>query len=261
MFGNYGAIQFFPTQSQCDYTYETFRWWLWLYFFAFVTIPFVGSLVFFLMTFRLIHKYNRIVKMKKAQFELEQSRKYKRSSRSDQIEDFIEALDFTLQPCNQFYYSHFIKSTLNEEEDDTNDFHVRTQLLTQFKYDTEQKKTITFFIILILNYLILFPVLVMHFYRAYNNTKSINDTNGFDNPSLIQKNTYTAFVWISYSLLVIKSLVCLIQNRSYRHAFYQAANCRGFSGSYEFQKIEKELNKVKLALHIDESQDKLQSNA
>jgi hypothetical protein len=265
MFNNYGQIQYFPSQSQCDYTYETFRWWLWIYFVLFVTIPFIASLVFFFLTFRLINKYERIVKMKRIQFENEQSRKgsNKRSKKSNVIEDFIEGVDVSLQPCNQFYYTHIIdvnvdKNNDEEEEDETNDFHVRNILLSQFKYDTEKSKTITFFIITVLNYCILFPVLVIHFYRAYNNTKTANDLNGFDNPSLVAKSTYTAFVWISYSLFILKSFVCLVQNKFYKQAFYQAANCRGFSGSFDFQK---ELREVKMALNIGDSNEKLQSEA
>ena len=74
MFSNFGEIQYFPTQSQCDYTYETFKWWIMLFFFGFITIPFLGALFVFFLTFRLIYKADRMVKVKKSQFELEQSR-------------------------------------------------------------------------------------------------------------------------------------------------------------------------------------------
>lgn len=257
MFANYGQIQYFPTQSQCDYTYETMRWWLWLYFWLFVTLPFLGGLIFFSLTFRLINKYERIVKMKRAQFELEEARQRNRGKKENQCENFIEGVDISLQPCNQFYYSHIVSpptSAGQEEEEgeqnnENNDFHVRNLLMDQFKYKTEKSKCITFFIILCLNYFLLFPLLVIHFYRTYNNTMTSQSLNGFDNPSLVSKPAYTAFVWISYSLLCLKSFVCLVQNEFYRHAFYQAANMRGFSGAFDFQK---ELNKLKDVLDLDD---------
>jgi hypothetical protein len=232
-FGNYQDVQYFAIESQCDYIYERFTWWLWLFFWLCLTIPFLTSIVFFLLTLKLIFKSERMVRIKRTNYDLDQHGR--RRSAANQVETIIEGVDITRQPCNRFYYEHVVNPDEGEGEGETiyNDFHVRNQLLAQYKYETEKSKTITFFVITILSYMIIFPVFVIHFTRTYRNGNATSTV--YDNPDTVNRGVYTAFVWISYSLLVIKSLVCLAQNRFYRHALYQSANCKGFSGIYDFQ--------------------------
>lgn len=174
----------------------------------------------------------------------------RRSRDERRVDALIEGVDITRQPCNRIYYEHILGP---DDEANTgeatiyNDFHVRNQLLAQYKYGTEKSKTITFFVITVLSYVIIFPVFVMHFTRTYRNlnnssvgssvsSDAATTTFNYDNTDAMGRGVYTAFVWISYTLLVIKSLLCLCQNRFYRNAMYQAANCRGFSGVHDFQR-------------------------
>lgn len=244
-FQNYNDIQYFAAQSQCDYIYEKFTWWLWLFFWVSLTIPFIGGMVFSLLTLRIIFVTSRKIKMRKTQYDLD-VQGGRRSMRG--AENILEGVDITKQPSNKIYYEHLVNPEATEETE-SNDFHVRNQLLAQFKYDTERSKTITFLIILIISYCFVFPLFVIHFYRTYNYNTS-NAT--YDDPSVVQRSTYTAFAWISYILLVLKSLVCLVQNRSYRYALYQSANCRGFSGVFDFQK---EIKNLALRFESEQRQD------
>ena len=145
------------------------------------------------------------------------------------IKFLIEGVDITRQPCNRIYYEHVVNPDSETDSETTvfNDFHVRNQLLAQYKYKSEKSKTLTFFIITIVSYVMVFPVFVLHFSRTYENENGAG--------ALQNRGVYTAFVWISYSLIVVKALLCLAQNRFYRNALYQSANCKGFSGVYDFQ--------------------------
>lgn len=248
-FGNYGDIQYFYSQSQCDYIYEKFNWWLWIYFMIFMTLPFFASLVFFFMAFRKIHNSARIIKMKKAQYDIDETGRRRNSSERNMAENVIEGLDVTRQPGSKIYYSHILDPDSVEEENEFNDFHIRNQLLALFKYDSEKSKTITFFIITVISYCIIFPIFVIHFYRAYNNTKTSADGT-YDNTALVSRNTYTAFAWISYFTFILKAFLCLTQNKFYRHALYQSANVRGFAGYFDF---EKELKTIQRKLKVSES--------
>ena len=231
-FNNFNDIQFFDIQSQCDYIYENFQWWLWLFFWFNITLPFLISMVFYILTFRLIYKAHHRIRMRKAQFELEHYGE--RRGSIDEAEHVIEGVDITRQPFNRFYYDDFCDPDVPEEEETyENDDHVRTQLLTQYKYDTERSQTITYCIIMILSYFLVFPVFVIHFYRTFNNPAS--SILFPDNPTVVAKSTYTTFVWISYVLLILKSAVCLIQNPFFRDNLYQSANMRGFRGSFDYE--------------------------
>ena len=95
----------------------------------------------------------------------------------------------------------------------------------------DANKTKTYFIILCVSFVCVFPVYVIHFYRVYNNTSSKN----YDNSDLIDWRVYTAFTFLSYAVFIIKALFAFAQNKFYRDAFYQAANIRGFRGKYHFQ--------------------------
>lgn len=64
-FGNNGDVQFFENQSQCDYIYERFVWWLWFLFWVVLTGPFLISTVLFVITLNLIFKSQRIVRIKR----------------------------------------------------------------------------------------------------------------------------------------------------------------------------------------------------
>ena len=150
----------------------------------------------------------------------------------------IEGLDITLQPGNKLFYSHILDPDRIPEENQneiTNDFHVRNELLALYKYDTDQGKLVTFILITILTYCLFFPTIVIHFYRTYNNESRPDSTGSYDNPDLISHRTYTAFVWISYMSLLLKSALCLLQNKFYRHQLYQSANIRGFKGYFDYE--------------------------
>lgn len=64
-FGNNGDVQYFNIESQCDYMYERFTWWLWFFFWVVLTGPFLASTVFFLLALNLIFKSQRIVRIKR----------------------------------------------------------------------------------------------------------------------------------------------------------------------------------------------------
>lgn len=158
----------------------------------------------------------------------------RRTKDERKVDTIVEGVDITRQPSNRFYYEHIIDPT-DEEDSVYNDFHVRNQLLAQYKYSTEKSKTVTFFVITLVSYALVFPVFVIHYTRTYRNINS-GVTDDYDNADAVGRGVYTAFVWISYALLVVKSFVCLVQNRFYRHALYQSANCRGFTGMHDFQR-------------------------
>ena len=238
-FGNFEDAQYFYSESQCDYIYENFKWWIWIYYLIFVTLPFVGSLVFFFLAFRIAELTRRMTKMNRTQYEVTEKDRRRALKDKNMAEYVVDGLDITLQPGNKLYYSHVLDPDKIPEElqnDMTNDFHVRNELLALYKYDTDRGKLVTFIIITILTYCLFFPLIVIHFYRTYNNRDN-PDTNGsFDNPELVARPTYTAFVYISYASLLVKSMFCLIQNKFYRHQLYQSMNIRGFKGYFDFEK-------------------------
>nr|QVK45652.1 G protein-coupled receptor [Proales similis] len=251
-FQNFGDVQYFSNQSQCDYIYERFEWWIWLFFFLLMTVPFLVSLVLYGLTFRLIYKSDRIIKMKKSQFELTHARE----RRALGVEFFVNGLDMTRQPVNEFYYTHIIDPDDENLADEQCDYHVRNQLLSQYKYSSERSKAATFCLITVLSYFLIFPTFFLHFYRTYENLGS--GSQNYADPAVLSRGLYTTFVWISYLLLVLKSALCLFQNRFYRNAFYQATNSRGFSGKFDF---EKNMRKVKEVLEIGNSSKETQSSA
>lgn len=224
-FENYDDIKYFKNQTQCDYVYEKFKWWLWIFFWFSLTIPFIVGIIFSILTFREIFINDRKISIKKVILKLNNDE----DKDGDKVENFIESLDITCQPSNVVYYEHLLEKT--EEENNRNDFHVRNQLMSQFKYTTEKGKAISVFIILIVSYCLIFPVFVIHFYRTYNTSNE-----NYDDISVVSRPVYTSFVIISFFTLVTKSIVCLIQNQYFRNAFGQAANTRGFRGYFDFEK-------------------------
>jgi hypothetical protein len=235
LFGDIDQIQYFVTQSQCGYLYERFIWWLWLFFWFSMTVPFLLSIVFFTLTFRLIYLAEHKIKMRKAQFELDTTGK--RSGLSiNEADHIIQGLDITQQPFNKIYYEHIIDTEVPDDQVTIeNDFHVRNQLLTQYKYDTEKGQVKTYFVCLLLTYILVFPVFVIHFYRSYFFTADP------DKAGLVVRSTYTGFAWIAYLTLLVKSVVCLVFNDFFRDNLFQSMNRRGFKGLYDFEKRLKEL--------------------
>ena len=264
MFANYGQIQYYETQTQCDYVYERYIWWLYFFFFVIISTPVIIGFGVSMATYRVMHKAERSVKLKRAHFEA--NNKHSSSGGDERV---AKGVDVTLQPFNRFYYSHVLDEEelarlTPDTENESNDFHVRNQLLAQYKYDTERSKYFTFLYLLVINYLLLLPVFIIHFYRASNNTSTTlattttitptsaststtSATTDYDNPTLVSRPVYTSFVLVFYMMFVAKSVVCLVQNRFYRYTLYQAANCRGFSGQFDFQK---EVNKLKDMLEL-----------
>ncbi|RNA14533.1 hypothetical protein BpHYR1_003723 [Brachionus plicatilis] len=223
-FENYNDIQYFGTQTQCDYIYEKFQWWLWLFFWFSLTIPFFVGIVFSILTLRQISINDRKININRDSKSMEN-----KNADKGMVERIIEGLDITRQPANVVYYKHLVE--LTEEENERNDFHVRNQLLAQFKYNSEKGKAKSVFIILIISYCLIFPTFVIHFYRTYN-TRNEN----YDDENVVQRPVYTSFVWISFLTLIVKSLVCLLQNEFFRNSFNQAANIRGFKGFFDYEK-------------------------
>ena len=109
---------------------------------------------------------------------------------------------------------------------------VQIRKLFDIKRDeNEANKTYTYFIMLIVSFVCVFPVYVIHFYRTYNYT----DGNDYDLDTEIDWKVYTSFAWISYLNFIVKSTIALATNRYYRDALYQAANARGFRDKFHFQ--------------------------
>ena len=283
MFGNYANVQYFSIESQCDYQYEKFTWWLWLYFWVSLFIPFVLSVFFYLMSIRLIVINARIIQARKNIIRAKHNQNEvklntnaflwemvlscvtrrkkvaERSLASSEMKMNRRGFsDTTKLPDNTIYYSHIINiQNIDDDENGLriNDMHVRKQLLIQFKYETERSKTMTFLIITVVSFCLVFPVYVIHFYRMYNYDPSFGS---YDNPNVVSFPTYSAFVWISYLTLFLKSLVCLVHNKHYRYSLYQSANCRGFHGvfEYEIQRIKQDLERLETALNIEPSAKK-----
>lgn len=234
-FANYQDIQYFKIQTQCDYIYEKFEWWLWFFFWFSLTIPFLVGVVFSILTLKEIFKNDQIIIPKKdEELESRQSRKNKEELDCEDPSNWeiiIQGRDITQQPANILHYEHLVDLT---EENERNDFHVRNHLLAQFKYKTEKNKAISIFIILVVSYVLIFPTFVIHFYRTYNTSNE-----NYDDSNVVQRPVYTAFVWISFLTLIVKSLVFLFLNEFYRNAFKQAANIRGFKGIFEYEKKER----------------------
>ncbi len=266
LFRNVDDVQYFSIQSQCDYKYESFTWWLWFFFWVSLTVPFLVSTLFFTLTLKLIYDNAVVINSRQnvARNNVKQRAVYltagrffcelflpRLNKRQRAAEKYVNELnkecrshhkvaDTTKLPENVAFYSHIInvENIESDQESIYNDIHVRKQLLIQFKYDTERSKTVTFFIITLISYCLVFPVFVIHFYRTYN-----FDGTNFDNPAVVTRATYTTFVWISYITLFSKSLVCLVHNKFYRYSLYQAAQLRGFHGDfdYEVEKFKKEI--------------------
>lgn len=279
MFANFKNVQYFVIQSQCDYQYEAFTWWLWFFFWISLTIPFIGSLVFYILTLRLIlvnakiiNARQNIIKAKTEQNEVViTTAKYLTdllfsclSRRKKVAEHTLKCnalakvnrrgfTDTTKLPDNTIYYSHII-NIKNLDDDQygniNNDLHVRKQLLIQFKYETERSKTMTFLLIAIISYCFVIPIYVIHLYRTYNYDSVYGS---YDNPGVVSFPTYSAFVWISYLTFLVKSIVCLLHNKFYRYSLYQSANCRGFHGIFEYQlqRIKKDLQELESDLGLD----------
>ena len=254
-FANFKDQQYFYSESQCDYIYEKYRWWLWIYFLIFVTAPFLASLIFFFLALKEAASSDRIVRMKSAQFKIEEDKRRSSLNERNMAENVIEGLDITLQPGNKLYYAHILDYDRVPEDlrdNETNDFHVRDQLLMLFKYDSERGKLVSFIIITIVSYVLVFPMFVLHFTRAYNNGNRPDASGNYDDPNLINGSLYTAFVWISYLTLIVKAFFCIVQNKFYRHAFYQSANIRGFKGYFDFEN-----QKKAIVREFDSAEDKL----
>ena len=270
MFRNIRDVDYFLIESQCDYVYENpgFVWWIWVYFFLAIVLPTFGACCFFTLTLNQIYANAEVINKRQNILRANQRQPAFTLSRGEFFLDMffpfltrkktavrnLEAKldsarassanvsDTTKLPENMVFYSHLI-STENldgEYENVYNDLHVRKQLLIQFKYDTERSKVSTFFLALIVSFGLVLPVFVIHFYRVYN--------LDYEDAAVIAnyKNVYSAFVWISYIALLVKSAVCLIHNKFYRYSLYQSANCRGFHGMFDFQveKIKNELKKI-----------------
>jgi hypothetical protein len=239
IFGNIEDVQYFFSQSQCNYIYENFSWWLWVYFIIFVTLPFIGSLIFFFLALRIAELTRRMTKMNRTQYEVMENNRKKTLREKNMAEYVVDGLDITLQPGNKLYYSHVLDPDRIPEDlqnDVTNDFHVRNELLALYKHDTERGKLITFIVITLVTYCLFFPLMVIHFYRTYNNGNSPDEEGSYDDPSVVARPTYTAFVWISYASLLVKSMICLLVNKFYRHQLYQSMNIRGFKGYFDYEK-------------------------
>ena len=279
MIGNYNNVQYFQTESQCDYQYEACIWWLWFYFWFSIILPFFGSIIFYLLTLRLIIINAKIINARQNIIRNKNSQKEINITAGKYLVDMIFSCvtrskkiaesnvksanlmkinrrgisDTTQLPENCIFYSHII-NIQNLEDDqyanDNNDLHVRKNLLIQFKYDTERSKTMTFFLITIIDFCLVFPIFAIHFYRTYNYDPTYGS---YDNPNVISFSTYTTFVWISYITFIIKSFVCLFHNKFYRYSLYQSANCRGFHGIFEYQlkRLEEDLKKLESALDLD----------
>jgi hypothetical protein len=232
LFRNIDDIWFFNNESQCDYVYENFVWFLWLFFYVGILIPFLISMIFYALTFRLIILAKNRIKKRKAKFEREVYGEVR--GKINETEHVVPGVDITMQPFNTIYYDHIIDC--NEPETGIeNDAHVRNQLLTQFKYDTESGQTLTYFLITLFSFLAVLPVYIIHFYRSYNNSTTAFDTFP-DSKQLVGRGVYTAFVWLSYMTFLLKSMFCLIQNGFFRDALYQSANCQGFKGRHDYEK-------------------------
>lgn len=264
LFNNFEHVQYFYTESQCDYIYENMKWWLWIYFILFVSLPFFGSMVFFCLALQKAVMIKRWTNRANNQFMIDHVQDKKLALKMNLANLVDVKKDITRQPCNALYYAHVLDiSRIGDEiidnpceQTEENDFHVRNELLALYKYDTDKSKLITWIIVTLLSYCLLFPVICIHFYRAYNNGVS---GVTYDNPQLISHRTYTAFVWISYLTLVLKSMFCLIQNKFYRHAMYQSANIRGFTEYFQLQKVLFEIEKT-TGFDVSEEYDQKRNN-
>jgi len=119
------------------------------------------------------------------------------------------------------------------KDDDPRSAVMKKTSLQLFKYNNEREKTYTFFIIAVLSYIFVFPVLVIHFYRSFNTS----GTN-YDNNEFIDWKVYTSFVWISYCCLFFKSTICFVVSKFYRSALRQALEIRGYRGNFNQQNSE-----------------------
>ena len=265
MFANFRNAKYFTMETQCDYEYELFHWWLWLFFFLCLVIPVFVALVFYIATAVVIWRARRVIRARLYKLVNDSNYDLKtltmRNARPP-------ATDITLLAGNLVYYSHFYDNDEHLKRVVMGDAHIRKQLMVQYKYDTEQHKVTTFFLLLLANCILVFPVFVLHFYRTYtpspagstasaNNSTTTSTTLGsstssttttstaasiysssvYDNSSLIDPSLYTAFVWISYVMLTINSFICLVQNKFYRHSLYQSIAFRGFHQRFDYRSI------------------------
>lgn len=278
LFGNINDLQYFVIESACDYKYENFKWWLHIYFWFSIVVPFLASIVFFILTFRLIFQNEQIIRNRQAKVSgLKKARSLngwsyfcdlllpRRARKLNAAERYVNnmhkdkpthrAQDTTKLPENLCYYAHLINiETLDDGQCNIyNDLHVRKQLLVQFKYDTERSKTASFFLIAVLSFLLVFPVYVIHFYRTY----SFDGVNA-DNTETVARRVYTTFVMLSFLTLIVKASVCMIHNKFYRYSLYQSANFRGFHGDYDYevQKFKREIHQFEALFEDNNKQSR-----
>jgi hypothetical protein len=236
LYGNFNDLKYYSIQSQCDYTYENFIWWLWLLFIGFITVPFLLSILFYALTMNLVRKFNQKIRFNERSEQIDRvinlSPGYggdsltgpaTRKMNINRTRDTNSAAQvYMVTKGAQKLVEANKKAQLNNEVSTTNWFKKKKHILVQFKYKSDVKKAHTYFIITICSYIIILPVFVLHFYRSYKGTNDID------------WKLYTSFSWLSYGVLIIKSLLSFATNKYYVDALYQAANIRGFRGKFHF---------------------------
>jgi len=65
LFANFNDVQYFKIQAQCDYIYENFKWWLFIYFFFGITVPFIITIALFTLVFIEINKKKNQIRRRK----------------------------------------------------------------------------------------------------------------------------------------------------------------------------------------------------
>ena len=64
-FGNVRDVQYFDIESQCDYMYEKFTWWLWLFFWVVLTGPCLIAFCLYIVTLSIIFSTQRVIQIKR----------------------------------------------------------------------------------------------------------------------------------------------------------------------------------------------------
>lgn len=64
-FGNVRDVQYFDIESQCDYMYEKFTWWLWLFFWVVLTGPCLIAFGLYITTLSIIFSTQRVIQIKR----------------------------------------------------------------------------------------------------------------------------------------------------------------------------------------------------
>jgi hypothetical protein len=214
LFGNSSDQKYYLNESQCDYSYENFQWWLIFYFVLAIALPFLVTLIIFIIVLRIIHVQKKKVIENKQKHKIGFLRK---KININKIKENAENLQvYSIEPAIDGKFSN----------DDPNSAFAKKKLLNQFKYKTDKKKTVTFSIITIISFILVVPVFVLHFYRAFNNVNNL------------PWQLYTTLVWISYCNLFIKPLLCIATNSYYRSSIKQAAQIRGFHGNFNYSNEE-----------------------